>query len=1636
MKKISYKKAGDVYMKKEKNRKVKKGAGGRKHSWQYRAISLMCVILLVCSTVILDTGLSRANSFDDEISLDTENVDTVENAAETGGTEEYPQEIAQDSSEVNVDFEDDFTDTPAETVQEENLEAAEEAADFSAGDDEETVQPETVTYTKFINNDTVEVKAEAEAGTLPEGAELNVTPVEKETEQYTAVENVLTSLAQNKETKLDGFLTYNVSFTDSEGNPVEPNGTVQYSFQYTEPVSPELADPENTTVTAVKIRKNTETSEMEFIELNAEDHKLAFEMNESRQLQKAEFQSADTATVAFAWNSKETAQAEDNNGENQNQESQPDETPDQNTEQIPEQAPIGTIEITADEVNLRTAPSTEAEVIATANTGTQLPLLETVTAEDGSNWYKVTYDGTIVYVRSDMAAVVGENQEEEITEEATADEEELPTEETDSEEVAAEEAGTLTFTKKINDLVEITATTEAGVIPEDAELMVNTIEEGTDQYSDTETRLNEKAQNDGYEIAGFLAYDIYFQNSDGEKIEPADGTVKVSISYLQATAPESVQNAEQVETTDGNTIVVSADEFQQNDVEDGEVEEQSLDAAGTTATPEVAVMHLVEDETGNVPEVVDMTSQEQATVETTENGAVQKAEFETESFSTFTVTWKVEKKNKNLSIVLKELKEDGKVHDFDTTPSYNKGNINDRGNIDLLSYATVSGYNCVRAYALKDNKEINITKISYNSDEDGWCYLEKGESNWTNTVSEDKNYTVYLVYEKAKPIGTISTVDSRNEGITLNLFNYGGTSSYINDNNAINKNHTLHFNGSCDNSCKSYNKNDNNRITNGLVNSTLSNGYPKLKVGGEESLEYLFSTREADGKKVYDNVNHLFTKDSDGYYVYNSAQNYAWYDNTTKNFVVYDVPAAPAGNSAALNVGNFFPFNKLADNSNIKSGNLRNFETGTDATPKDCYFGMTMAANFVQAKSGKINGKDMVFEFSGDDDVWVFIDDVLVLDIGGIHAAMSGSINFATGAVETSTRADGTSNKTNLKDIFGAANKDTSKFNGNTFGDYTGHTIKFFYLERGAGASNCKLKFNMPTIPAKSVAVEKQLSNTDKEKYANVNFKFKLYAQHIVNTNPTETYNETYDLITSNAKLKLQDGSDGGSLTFADDGTFTLKPGQQAIFSELQENRKYYVEEVGVSSEEYDKVTINETVTTNENGEITSGKETVANRPLIVFTNNCSVANQRELRITKKIKNNVEVTDTFNFKVMLNDANGNLIPYVGPYYLQDSTNNYYRYNDSGKLVNTSGGPCGQTSAEGIISGVPAGYTASITQILSGTKFLVQETDIDANRYVTTPEYNLKKATLISNNTDGISGTIVLYENALVTVTNALKTNLTVNKEWVGDEAETTHGDILVGLYDNTDVPVSEDSWHTLNESNNFTYTFTDVSRDDRVYELRPVIGDEKAEFTINGTGYRKAETGSVITVKAKDVDTKYNVSYGDKVESGNEITQTITNTKITADLKLLKVDTNNHDVKLQNAVFTLYKNGGDDQLGDVVKENITTDANGQATVTGLTPGKYILRETKAPTTYTLAAKDWMIEVKDNKDINITFNGKNVTANDTGEFPIENTKVYSLPSSGGSGTYGFTISGVAILTAALLLFIKNKRKEDEACRSTH
>lgn len=139
------------------------------------------------------------------------------------------------------------------------------------------------------------------------------------------------------------------------------------------------------------------------------------------------------------------------------------------------------------------------------------------------------------------------------------------------------------------------------------------------------------------------------------------------------------------------------------------------------------------------------------------------------------------------------------------------------------------------------------------------------------------------------------------------------------------------------------------------------------------------------------------------------------------------------------------------------------------------HFGMSMTTEFVQPASGKTtDGKEMTFEFSGDDDVWVYIDDVLVGDLGGIHEKATLDINFATGAVhvghvDNANDPEQTIQNTTIKEMFKAAGADTTNFSGETFRDSTKHKLSFFYLERGAGASNMSLKFNLTTLPSSEV---------------------------------------------------------------------------------------------------------------------------------------------------------------------------------------------------------------------------------------------------------------------------------------------------------------------------------------------------------------------------------------------------------------------------------------------------------------------------------------------------------------------------------------------------------------------------------------
>lgn len=989
--------------------------------------------------------------------------------------------------------------------------AAEESTpDVSSADQEETEQAQQSTLT--YENDSVKVTAEAlEDGALPQNTALKADSVnENSSVSYDTVSQKLSAAATDKGSSLRGFFAYDVYFADGDGNRVEPNGRVRVTFEYKTPAAPELTDAASTSVTVEKLHYNSSTGDTDVNTLQANEDLKVLNVNEGKQIQTLQVETGNAAVFAVMWDSPETAdvEAEAVSGNEdevpiaseeltdgmdisdepeqdaaetpaaENPDAEPTEAPAEDPDVVeepaediasPEEVPAADengetslIEVLGDDTNLRVSPSIEAEVLATVNAGTQFTLLDTVTAEDGATWYKVSWEGTEAYIRSDMAQVVD-----------SSDEAEEPEDVLESEEVS--------YSQEVGNVV-VTATAAKGVIPEGAQFVVTPIEKGSDQYADIEKQLHEGAENESYTVAGFLAYDISFLNDDGTKIEPQNGSVRVSIAYKEAEIPEDV---------------AETDTAQEN--------------------MNVSLVHFVEDANGNVTEVVNMSNDGQAEVSTTDNGEIESANFETESFSTFSVVWLAD---------------------------------------DFTSVQTTSSY------------------------------------------------------------GVEETVDSAKRGITINMFNY--------DTAGINEGHSLKFSNGSDGGNEDYNKyRGPSDLSLGIMQKRLGeDSYPIVDKGKKESSSYLFSTKEGTGKEFYSDANYLFKQDADGYYEYDSTKNFAQFNKNTKEFTVYKVPGSskdPIDLQQGSKHGSFFPFNTLGDHKYWGIPQI------SEKSP-DFHFGMTMSAKFIQPKDGKINGNNMVFEFSGDDDVWVYIDGVLVLDIGGIHNEVLGSINFADGTVKV-----GSNINTNLKKLFNDANIKGDFVSGKSiFKDYTAHTINFYYLERGKGDSNCKLKFNLPTVPKKSVTVEKQLSNTDKEKYANVEFKFQLLLQ-----------DDKGEYVPSNTAGTLSDDSEVefnreeiNGVPY--DNVFTLKPGQKAIFSGLEENKNYKVRELGVSKDRYDRVLINGEETTNEKGNVISKEATVGSRPVVVVTN--VLASVAELDF-KKVNTKGEALSGAGFTLTSQDDN-------------------------------------------------------------------------------------------------------------------------------------------------------------------------------------------------------------------------------------------------------------------------------------------------------------------------------------------------------------------------------------------------------------
>lgn len=376
-------------------------------------------------------------------------------------------------------------------------------------------------------------------------------------------------------------------------------------------------------------------------------------------------------------------------------------------------------------------------------------------------------------------------------------------------------------------------------------------------------------------------------------------------------------------------------------------------------------------------------------------------------------------------------------------------------------------------------------------------------------------------------------------GTTINLFDYWVNPDdhlSVSGNGGINKNHRFQF--------KDQEANEElNRYTGGswvrtgIVNNVLAGGYPKLTNRWEgESLGYLFDSSTQTGKISHMGVTGLLQVNKDGYYEYDSSQNYAAYNANKNAFDVYEVAGVGQAGAGSQNGGQFFPFDAADKVFKEENGRLvRNGITSSnngdsnynDGKPLNHYFGLSMSSRFVQPKDGKTNAdKPMTFEFAGDDDVWVFIDDVLVGDIGGIHTSAKLTIDFQTGEIKVNDSPDGT-----LLSKFQEAKRDTTKgFTGNTFANDTSHTLKFFYLERGATDSNMKLKYNLVTVP------ESDIIKFDQDGGLVEGAQFALYK---TDENFTDTTANRENLLGSgttdaDGQLTLTNDDDNGVINFDD----------------------------------------------------------------------------------------------------------------------------------------------------------------------------------------------------------------------------------------------------------------------------------------------------------------------------------------------------------------------------------------------------------------------------------------------------------------------------------------------------------------------
>ena len=529
--------------------------------------------------------------------------------------------------------------------------------------------------------------------------------------------------------------------------------------------------------------------------------------------------------------------------------------------------------------------------------------------------------------------------------------------------------------------------------------------------------------------------------------------------------------------------------------------------------------------------------------------------------------------------------------------------------------------------------------------------------------------------------------------------------------------------------------------------------------------------------RFYNNLQFPFTKTTNdkgvSTYSFDSAKNTVYYDYDNKKIVRKDdlkIHDASKDNSIG-----YFPFNSTDPDQSAKD----NLNYG---------FGTQFTIPFTVTETGKnVDGSEMEFNFTGDDDVWVYIDGALVLDMGGAHNKAEGKINFAK---QEATIRTGTSNA-KLGNSLTVGGRTPAEPNENTTVKFenimvkksgsepvtldkymkksgTVHELKMYYMERGMWNSNMSISYSFVPLPS-GLTLSKTLDTTDvnaglKNAVQGLdNFDFKIQKKNLktdeANYSDVENLGYTlydYDDRTFPGQEAKDSTATFSSSYFASDFINTKDKNNSSAFyagtgfqitESIPQGTKLQYDTSKTRWGVYDSITSRAAieggkgaVATFNMGDDTSSEMDVVNR-YVNFVNTPKVGS---LSVAKKYEGYAPENETFGFTVLV-DLTGH--DYYDSYKLEYTGTQNGTTDENGHFTLKVGDTV-------TFAGIPAGATYKVVEDAPGADDTWVQDTAKCTKLTGTIVANTTSAAVVTNKTKTTVKDYVIYAEAGKTVTYA------------------------------------------------------------------------------------------------------------------------------------------------------------------------------------------------------------------------------------------------------------------------------------------